>query len=239
MISNGLPKTAFVLRMDFKNAIFLLYFYALICYNSERESQVMILSKMELLDQLVAAGNGYLRTADVVANGISKMTLAEYVAKRNMERVAQGVYLSEDGWPDALYILHLTNSQIVFSHETALLLHGLMEREPKQISDTVRAGYNATHLRKKGVRVYQAKPEFASLGVTEVRTSFGNPVPAYDMERSICDLLRRKEETDVQVFQYAMKEYAASKEKNLNRLMRYARLFRIEAQMRTYTEVLL
>ena len=199
----------------------------------------MILSKMELLDQLVAAGNGYLRTADVVANGISKMTLAEYAAKRNMERVAQGVYLSEDGWADALYILHLTNSRIVFSHETALLLHGLMEREPTQISVTVPAGYNATHLRRKGIRVYQAKPEFAALGVTEVQTSFGNPVPTYDMERSICDLFRRKDETDVQVFQFALKEYMASDKKNLHRLMHYARMFHIEPQMRTYTEVLL
>lgn len=154
-----------------------------------------------------------------------------------MERVAQGVYLAEDTWPDELYLLCLSNRRIVFSHETALMLHGLMEREPKTTCVTVKAGYNASHLRRKGIRVYQVKPEVYDLGIEEVETSFGNTVRAYDMDRTICDILRCKETMDVQVFQYAMKEYMASTHKNLTHLMEYAKRFRIESTMRTYTEV--
>ena len=104
---------------------------------------------------------------------------------------------------------------------------------------TVSAGYNATHLRKRGIRVYQVKPELYSLGVVEAKTFFGNPVRAYDMERSICDLLRFKDRTDIQVFQYALKEYMSSTKKNLNRLMVYAKAFQMESVVRTYTEVML
>lgn len=197
------------------------------------------MTRFELLDELVENGNGYLRTSQVLEAGISKPTLAEYVDKRKLERVAQGVYLAEDAWPDDLYLLYLKNSRIVFSHETALQLHGLMEREPKVISVTVKAGYNASHLRKKGIRVYQVKPEIAELGVHEVQTSFGNTVRTYDMERTICDILRYKDEMDVQIFQYAMKEYMGSMQKNLNHLMAYAKRFQIESAVRTYTEVLL
>ena len=197
------------------------------------------MSCFELLDQLTEKGNGYLCTAQVMENGISKPTLAKYVSTRRMERVAHGVYMAEDAWPDELYLLSLTNSRIIFSHETALLLHGLMEREPKQITVTVRAGYNASHLRQEGIRVYQAVPDIAELGIMDVRTSFGNIVPAYDMERTICDILRCKEKMDVQIFRYAMKEYMASSRKNLNRLMAYAKKFRVESIVRTYTEVML
>lgn len=197
------------------------------------------MSRFDLLDQMVESGNGYLLTTNVLDNGISKPTLAEYVKKRNMERVAHGVYRSEDAWPDDLYRLALTNSRIVFSHETALSLHGLMEREPSEINVTVSAGYNATHLRKQGVRVYQVKPELYPLGATEAKTYFGNPVRAYDMERSICDLLRSKGRTDIQVFRYAIKEYMSSDRKNLNRLMSYAKAFQIDSLVRTYTEVML
>lgn len=197
------------------------------------------MTQFELLDKLVEKGNGYLQTFQVLENGISKPTLADYVNKRNMERVAQGVYLAEDAWKDELYILHLSNSRIIFSHETALFLHGLMEREPKDISVTVRAGYNASHLRKKGVRVYQAKPEIEELGITDIQTNFGNTVCAYDMERTICDVIRYKEAMDVQVFQYAMKEYMGSANKNLNHLMTYAKKLHIESAVRTYTEVML
>ena len=130
-------------------------------------------------------------------------------------------------------MLSLTNSRIVFSHETALFLHGLMEREPKYTSVTVKAGYNAYHLRNKDIRVYQVKPDVADLGVTEVENGFGNKVRVYDKERTICDILRYKDSMDVQIFQYAMKEYMADNQKNLNHLMAYAKKFRIEPVMRT------
>ena len=197
------------------------------------------MNRFDVLDKLVETGNGYLCTSQVVENGISKPTLAEFVRVRNMGRVAQGVYLAENAWPDELYLLSLSNSQVVFSHETALFLHGLMEREPKFMSVTVKAGYNASHLRKKGIRVYQVKPDLALLGVMDVQTSFGNMVRAYDMERTICDILRYKESLDVQIFRYAIREYMASDRKNLNHLMAYAKKFRIESVVRTYTEVML
>ena len=197
------------------------------------------MSKFETLDSLVAEGNGYLTTSQVVASGISKPTLAEYVRKNNMERVARGVYLAEGAWEDALYQLYLLNTRIVFSHETALYLHGLMEREPNAIYATVRAGYNASHLRKRGVRVFQVKPRVCELGTTDAMTSFGNTVRAYDMDRTICDIIRQKDGMDVQVFRYAMKEYMASDRKNLNHLMGYARTLRVEDAVRTYTEVTL
>lgn len=197
------------------------------------------MNRFEQLDDLVKEGNGYLCTSTVLENGISKPTLAEYVKNRNMERVSRGVYLAADAWPDDLYQLSLSNSSIVFSHETALFLHGLMEREPKCTSVTVRAGYNATHLRRQGIHVYQVKPELEDLGVVEVRTSFGNTVRAYDMERTICDIVRHKKGMDVQIFRYAMQDYMDQPYKNLNRLMEYAKRLRIEMAVRTYTEVLL
>ena len=134
------------------------------------------MSRFDILDNLVEDGNGYLCTSQVLANGVSKPTLADYVSKRNMERVAHGVYLAEDAWPDELYQLYLSNSRIIFSHETALYLHGLMEREPKRVNVTVKAGYNASHLRNKGICVYQVKDDVYELGVTEIQTNLGNKV---------------------------------------------------------------
>lgn len=197
------------------------------------------MSRFDVLDILVKKGDGYLRTHQALAAGVSKPTLAEYVHKRKLERVAQGVYLAENAWPDELYLLCLSNSRLVLSHETALMLHGLTEREPRITSATVKAGYNASHLRKKGIRVYQVKPDIYDMGVVDVQTTFGNTVRAYDMDRTICDILRNKDRMDIQVFQYAMKEYMVSDQKNLSHLMEYAKRLRIETAVRTYTEVML
>ena len=150
------------------------------------------MNRFEILDDLVESGNGYLRTSQVLKQGVSKPTLAEYVKIRNMERIAHGIYLAADSWPDELFLLSISNKCIVFSHETALFLHGLMEREPKYISATVKAGYNASHLRSRGIRVYQVKADLVDLGVVDAQTSFGNKVRVYDKERTICDILRYK-----------------------------------------------
>ena len=52
--------------------------------------------KFDELDYLVEIGNGYLVTSTVLENGISKPTLADYVNKRHLDRVAHGIYRSQD-----------------------------------------------------------------------------------------------------------------------------------------------
>ena len=197
------------------------------------------MTKFEKLDNLLRESNGYLQTAQVLKEGISKPTLAAYVRDRGMDHVAQGVYRAKDWWEDSLYQLQLLNRKAVYSHETALHLQGLMEREPRNISCTVPAGYNATHLRKRGIQVFQVKAETYELGKREVITAFGNTVIAYDRERTICDILKHKDKMDIQIFQYAIKAYMASNEKNLHMLIMYAKQMKVEALVRTYTEVLL
>lgn len=190
------------------------------------------------LQTLAEKNNGYLLTSDVVEAGISKTYLAQFVRENAMERVAHGVYLSQDGWRDEYYILCLKNQKIVFSHESALYLHELTDREPPLVSVTVRAGYNATHLRKQGIKVYQMKSEMLDVGRTWVRTNMGNEVVAYDRERTICDIVRYHDGVDSQTFQTAMREYMKGRDRDLNKLMKDAVLFGIEREMKNYVEVL-
>ncbi len=197
------------------------------------------MTKQEIMDNLLEQNNGYLLTSDVVEAGISKPYMLDFVKKRRLERVAQGVYMSDDTWHDELYIIHLRNKEVVFSHETALHLHGLMEREPTQIMLTVGRAYNASHLRSKGYLVHTVSRELVELGRTTAETSYGNTVSVYDMDRTVCDMVRSKDRMDIQVFATAMKEYMQSKKKNLNSLMTYAKAFGIENTVRMYTEVML
>ena len=77
------------------------------------------------------------------------------------------------------------------------------------------------------------------LGVTSAKTSFGHPVPVYDMERTICDLIRSRNNIEMQTYQNALKRYVRRKDKNLKNLMNYAQMFRVEKILRQYLEVLL
>lgn len=197
------------------------------------------MKKADLLTQLLEKGNGYIKTSDVLNLDISNSYFYEYVADHSLIRVARGLYKAEYAWDDILYEISTLNQQVCFSHETALYLNDLMEREPFEITVTAPRGYNATHLRKRQIRVYQLEKQLYLLGKSELNTPFGNKVNAYNKERSICDLLRYKEKTDIQIFQAAIKLYFERQDKNIPLLMQYAQKFNLEETMRKYMEVLL
>ncbi len=197
------------------------------------------MTKSALVERMLLENNGYLLTSQVVDAGISKTYFKEIIRKLQLEKVAKGIYISPDIWPDELYIDCLVSKTIIFSHETALYLHGLMEREPAAVCVTVPRTYNATALRKKGYRVSSVTNDLLDLGKTKVKTNYGNDVRVYDMDRTVCDIIKAKEKIDIQIFQTAIKEYMKSKSKNLTLLMQYARILGIEDKVRLYTEVLL
>lgn len=197
------------------------------------------MTQYELLDRLVADNNGIVKTADVLLAGVSKPTFYQYVKDRSMEQASHGVYAAPDAWADGMYLLHARCEQAVFSHDSALFLHDLTDREPMQHTVTVKTGYNPSRLTADGIKVYTIKRELHQLGVCEMTTSFGHTVPVYDMERTICDLIRSRSSVEMQTFQDAMKGYARRKDKNLRRLMQYAAALRVDTKLRQYLEVLL
>lgn len=197
------------------------------------------MSQFEQLDHLLESQDGMLRTGQVVAAGISKPVFYQFVQSRGLEKAAHGIYLSKDTWVDAMYLLHLRCPQVVFSHETALFFHDLTDREPLSYSVTVKTGYNPTRLKDEGVQVFTIKAELHEVGLTIGQTPFGHNVPVYDRERTICDVLRSRGHIEMQIFQGALKAYVREKDKNLRTLMLYAKLFRVEKNLRQYLEVLL
>ena len=85
--------------------------------------------RFEQLDRLLTEHDGMLQTAQVIASGIVKPIFYEYVKEKNLQQVAHGIYVSEDTWIDAMFLLHLRCGQAVFSHESALFFHDLTDRE--------------------------------------------------------------------------------------------------------------
>lgn len=193
----------------------------------------------EQLDIMIKNNNGILTTANAFANGISKHHFFEYVKERKMEKAAPGIYLSEDAWEDSMYILQSQYSQAVFSHETALYLLHIADREPLQYTVTVKGKYNAPKLKEQGVKIYRVKPELHELGIVEAQSPFGHVIRTYNAERTVCDIIRSRSNIEMQDFQTTLKEYVKRRDKNIPVLMEYAERFHIETILRRYLEVLL
>lgn len=195
------------------------------------------MKKNEILQQLMERNNGYLLSAMANENGISKMALSKYVKEKGLERIARGIYITDDVWPDELYIMQARNKAVIFSGETALYLHGLIDREYSEIYVSVPTGYNASHLKTGNVQVKYASKNSYGLGVCTVPSTSGNMVKVYDRERCICDLISDRNKIDVQNFQTAMKGYMSGKGKKLSRLIEYAEKLGVRDEVMKYVEV--
>ncbi len=197
------------------------------------------MTRYDEIDKLVEENNGTIQTAQILQEGISKPIFYSYLRDNSFEKIAPGIYSSPDAWTDLMYILHLRFKQAVFSHETALYLHDLTDREPLTYTLTLKTGYNPTQLTKEGIKVYTVKEDLLDIGLITLDTSFGHPVPVYNMERTICDIVRSRNHIEIQTFSDALKHYASRQDKDLHTLMEYASAFHVEKLLRQYMEVLL
>ncbi len=197
------------------------------------------MNAMDRISEIASEHHGVLKTSAVVEAGISKKTLAEFVKERGFERAAHGIYCDPDVWTDDMLILQLRCPKTIFSHDTALFLHDLTDREPLSYTVTAKTGYNPSHLTEAGVKVYTVRKELFEIGMTDSLSPFGNRIHVYNMERTICDVIRSRSTIEAQVLQDALKRYARRKDKNLHQLMEYAKLFHVDRILRQYMEVLL
>lgn len=197
------------------------------------------MNKYDQMRRLLQENNGYLFTAQVEKAGVSRTYLAKFVRENQLEKVAKGIYISQDTWEDELYILQIRYPKIIYSGETALYLHGMIDREYTDICITVPPRFNQTRLRNRGVLVHQEKLAVYQLGMVEVETNYGNVVRTYDKERCICDMVKNRGNMEVQQFQTALKTFMRDKAKNMSKLMQYGEQLKIRDEIMKYVEVML
>ena len=127
----------------------------------------------------------------------------------------------------------------VFSDETALFLHGMTDRVPFSLTMTFPRSYNTTRAKSAGIICRSCADVVLELGICQVTTSYGNAVRAYDLERTLCDLMRGQAVIDDQVVSPAMQAYVRRSDRDPVKLTDYARALGVEGKIRTYLKVLL
>ena len=194
---------------------------------------------MQSIVDLAQSNGGLVTTAQVVDAGIPRARISDMVKAGKLERVQRGVYCLADAWEDELLATQLRFPKGVFSDGTALYLHGYTDRTPFRLTMTFPRSYRATKAREEGIEVRTCADDVLGLGLTAVKTSYGNEVRAYDLERTLCDIVRGRRVVDAQLVNPAMKQYVRSGTRDIQKLLDYARDLGVERKIRNYLEVLL
>ncbi len=183
--------------------------------------------------------NGTVTSAMIQSAGIARQYLKLLVDDGSLEKVSRGVYVLPEVWDDEFFNLQSQFKKGIFSNETALFLHDLTDRTPLAYAMTFPANYNLGNAKNKGILASRSKELFYNMGVETVVSPSGNEVLSYNMEKTLCDILRPRSRIETGVIAEAFKRYATKPNKNIPKLSEYAKILRVEEKVRTYLEVLI
>ena len=188
---------------------------------------------------LIESNGGVVSAADLQHAGIERIGLYALLANEILKKESHGNYVLAENEPDEYKIIQNRSEKLIYSHGTALFLHGMSDRVPHTLDITVPQGDNISRIKKtyQNTRFHDCKKELWNLGIMNVNTPMGYSVRVYDPERCICDLIRDKDNVDKQIYIQAIQEYFKGK-CNPRKIIKYAKEFNIESKVRNYMEVL-
>lgn len=197
------------------------------------------MSYAERILDIARKNNGIVTSRQVTTAGINRQYLRVLVDKGFLERSERGVYIIPTILDDEMFNLQNRYRRGIFSHGTALFLLDLTDRTPIKYSMTFPIGYNTSNLKTENVEYYRVIDGLYELGITTKRTPNGNEVRVYSAERTLCDTLKGRSNTDIQIISEAFKRYTKLPSRDIPMISKYAKLMRVEKKLRTYLEVLL
>jgi predicted transcriptional regulator of viral defense system len=191
------------------------------------------------LEELIKENHGTVLSSDLNEYDIPRVYLHKMVKEGSLEKVDRGIYVLTNSIEDEMFAMQKKYSKLIYSHETALYIHGLSDRTPFEYSACVPSGYKVVDKVSEKFKIYYIKKNLHQLGVEPYRSSFGNPIRVYNVERTICDVLRSRSRIDVQILNDALKKFVKLKSTDYSVLMHYAKQLNMEATVKHYLEVLL
>ena len=193
------------------------------------------MNKIEQIKELVEKNNGILTTKMLDENSIHRQYLKGLLDEGYLVKVSRGLYVKPDRDVSEFYIMGEQYKNAIFSHNTALYFYNLTDRTPFMLDMTFPSNIRPSN---DMLSAHYINKERLELGATVKELEDGTKIRIYDMERTICDIIRDRNKIDSQIFNTALKEYMKRKDKNLNLLYEYAKKFSISKLLKMYLEVL-
>ncbi len=197
------------------------------------------MSQLERIRKLLADQNGTLLTSDLAKFNIPRIYLSILEHNGEIERVSRGIYKLVASIEDEMFNFQARFKSSIYSHETALYLLDLTDRTPLFFSISVPVGYHSINLKQSAHKTFYVNRDLFDLGVITMKSPHGNEIRTTNLERTICDVLRSRNQLDIQFVNEALKKYVIRKDRNIDQLYYYAKQFRIKNIVREYIEVLL
>lgn len=183
---------------------------------------------------------GVFRTRDVLKLKIHTRNLSAMVNQGLLEKISRGTYRlpgRPQENPDMVNVVSRIPKGVVCLI-SALAYHGITTQIPREVYLAVARGTEMPRLDYPPIRLFRFSKEALASG-TETHIIEGVPVKIFSPEKTLADCFKFRAKVGLDTAIEALKMYLRRKNKDINKLMAYAKICRVENVMRPYLESLL
>lgn len=196
-------------------------------------------TKSEILD-LFKENFGYAKTEDIKSRGFHHRLLSELEENGSIYKVKHGLYaLSDNEHFNSLFESSLIIPNGIICMGSALSYYGLTTWDPIETHIAIPRGSKILVPENLPIKLFHFSGEYFKTGAIEVRLESGQTIKMYDIEKTICDIIRFRNRIGIDIMKESLNEYIKLQEINLNKLNKYADHLKIKSVLNQYLDVLL
>lgn len=193
--------------------------------------------KKEKVIEVFKKLGGVLTKKELDANGVSYYHIKQLLKEGDLERIKQGVYRLGAMPTDEMLEVQKLIPQGVFCMYSAALSHDLTTFTPSEYHVAIPHKSKVTLPSYPPIKVYYWDGNLLSLGQEEKYIN-GIPIRVFDIEKTICDIIKFRSKAGEDIAKEVLKEYLRSKSKNINKLLEYSKKLKIYTVVKNYVNIL-
>lgn len=186
--------------------------------------------------EIFKENGGYL-TRKELQNGKQRYQLRRMAEEKIVKRVKPGVYLLKElASTKTMIDVERVIPEGVLCYYSAWFHYGLTTQVPQLYHIAIVKNRRVTLPEFPPIQLHYWQEKYVLLGKT-IQEIEGLNVPITDLEKSVCDAVKFRTKIGMDVSAEILRNYLARPNRDLNKLMRYAKAMRIGTTMKTFITI--
>lgn len=185
--------------------------------------------------------NNLITTKEFKEAQIGFYYINKLIEENYISRIGKGMYNKNDSFEDVYFIIQKRYKNAIFSYNTALFFLNKTEVTPNIIDITIPNDYNISSIDKKRIRVHYTSRKNIEIGMINIKSPFGNNVKAYNLERTICDIVKneKKNGLDIEQRNKVIRKAFSDNKIDGTTIIQYAKKLKCEKKIKSIMEVMI
>lgn len=151
----------------------------------------------------------------------------------SLVRVKRGVFAKPGDLANVMVDIEKIIPNGILCMYSAWAYYGLTTQVPQQYDVAIKRGRKVTLPQYPSFSVHNLTDSVLNTGVTNTKIS-GYEVKIFDLEKSVCDAVKFRNKIGLDVCTEIVKNYLKRKDRNLSKLMKYAKILHVNKILEMY-----